>query len=95
MDALPKNVVFLLDIAATCFNTLNPNVRDFLTSEGFHPPPPRTPSKTNQHGNLRPPLVRNQSLNEDNKIVTIKATVQPAIRIRHPSTLMGTIGGTP
>ena len=32
MDALPKEVVFPLDISATFFNNLSPDVREFLIS---------------------------------------------------------------
>ena len=34
IDALPQEVGFLLDIAATLFNNLSPDVRDILISEG-------------------------------------------------------------
>ena len=36
IDALPQDVVFLLDITTSLFNNLSPNVRNFLTSEGVH-----------------------------------------------------------
>ena len=38
IDALPQEVGFPLDIAATFFNNLSPDVRDFLISEGVQVP---------------------------------------------------------
>ena len=38
IGALPQEVGFPLDIAATFFNNLSPDVRDFLISEGVQVP---------------------------------------------------------
>ena len=38
IDALPKELGFLLDIATTFFNNLSPSVREFLISEGVQVP---------------------------------------------------------
>ena len=63
--SLPQDVVFPLDIAATIFNNLIPDMREFLISEGFHITQ-RTPNKTNHQVN-----------NAENKTRTIKAEVGP------------------
>ena len=51
-NPLPEDVVFPLDISGTFFNNLNPDVREFLISEGVQVTP-RPPTETNQHGNQR------------------------------------------
>ena len=39
IDALPQDVAFPLDIAATFFKNLRPDIREFLISEGVQVPP--------------------------------------------------------
>ena len=46
IDALPQEIVLPLDISATLFNNLSPNVREFFISEGVQVPPNAT--KRNQ-----------------------------------------------
>ena len=50
IDALPQDVAFPLDITATFFKNLSPDVRDFLISEGFHVNP-RPPNEKKHQGN--------------------------------------------
>ena len=71
IDALPQDIIFPMDIFATLFNNLSPEVREFLISEGFQVPP-RTPTEINRQGNQRLLLVRNASVEEEKKIITIK-----------------------
>ena len=49
IDALTQDVAFLLDIAATFFNNLSPDVREFLISEGVQVPPSQ-PTENNHQG---------------------------------------------
>ena len=39
IDALPQDIIFPMDIFATLFNNLSPEVREFLISEGVQVPP--------------------------------------------------------
>ena len=71
-----------LDIDATFFKNLSPDVREFLISEGFQILP-RTPTENNHQGNQGLILLRNAAVEAENNIGTIKAAVQPASRIRH------------
>ena len=77
-DALPQDMVFQLDIAATLFNNLIPNVRDLLISEGAKVPP-RPSTETNHHGNHRILLVRNAEIEAEKKIRAIRAAVKTEI----------------
>ena len=61
IDALPKEVGFLLDIATTFFKNLSPDVRDLLISEGVQVPQ-RLTTETKHQGNQRLLLVRNGSV---------------------------------
>ena len=61
IDALPKDGVNPLDISATFFNKLSPNVIEFLISERLQVPP-IPPTKTNHQGNQRLPLVINKAM---------------------------------
>ena len=49
IDALPQDIAFLLDIDATFFNNLIPDIREFLISEGVQVPP-RPPTENNHQG---------------------------------------------
>ena len=64
--ALPQDVASLLDIAATFFNKLSTEVRDFLISEGVQVPP-RPPTENNHLGNQRLLLVRNAALEAERR----------------------------
>ena len=75
IDAIPQDVAFTLDIAATFFNNLSPDVREFLVSEGVQVPP-RSPTEYNHQGNKRLVLVRNAAVEVEKKIRRIKAAVQ-------------------
>ena len=61
IDALPQELGLPLDIAATFFNNLSPDVRKFLMSEGVQVPQ-RMPPETNHQGNQRLLLVRNAAV---------------------------------
>ena len=50
IDALPQDVAFPLDIYATFFKNLIPDVREFLVSEGVQVPP-IPPTENNHHVN--------------------------------------------
>ena len=50
IDAFPQEVAFPLDIAATFFKNLSPDVREFLISDGVQVPP-RPPTENNHQGN--------------------------------------------
>ena len=50
VDALPQDVSFQLKIAATFFQNLSPDVREFLVSEGVRVPP-TPPTEKNYQGN--------------------------------------------
>ena len=71
IDELPQEVGFLLDITATFFNNLIPDVRELLISEGLQVPQ-RLPTETNHQGNQRLLMVRNAEVESENKIKTIK-----------------------
>ena len=86
-DALPQDVAFPLDIAATFFNTLITNVRELLISE-MAQVPPRPPTENNHQGNQRLLLVINAAMEAVKKTRTIKAAVQPASGSRHPKKFM-------
>ena len=58
IDALPQEVGLLLEISATLFNNLIPDVREFLISEGVQVNQ-ILPEETNHQGNKRLLLVRN------------------------------------
>ena len=81
-----------MDIAATFFNNLSPNIREFLISEGVQVPP-RTRTENNHQGNQRVFKVRNAAVEAEKKIRTIKSAVQPASEICHPKTFMGMLAG--
>ena len=55
--------------------------------------PIRPPNETNHQGNQRLLLVRNATVESENKTRTIKAAVQPAIGGLHTCTFMEMIGG--
>ena len=94
IDALPQDFFFPLDIAATFFNNLGPDVRQLLISEGVQGPP-NPPTENNPQGKQRLLLVRNVAVESEKKIITIKAAVQPESDIRHPKTFMGMIAEKP
>ena len=50
IDALPQDVAFPLEIAATFFNNLSPNIKEFLISGGVQVPP-SPPTEKNHQGN--------------------------------------------
>ena len=59
-----------------------------MISEGVKVPL-RVPMKTNHYEKQRILLVRNSALEAENKIRTIKSTVQPASECHHPSVFVG------
>ena len=61
IDAIPKDVVLPLDIYATFFNNLSPNVRGLFISKGFQVIS-KLLSKTNHKGKQRLLLVRNTAV---------------------------------
>ena len=91
MDSLPQYIAFPLNVDATFFNNLIPDVRELLISEGLQVPL-RPPTENNLWGNQRLLLVRNATVESEKKTKTIKATVQPASGICHPKTFMGILG---
>ena len=58
IDAIPKDVAFILDIDVTFFNNLSSAVIESLISEGVQAPP-SPPPENNHQGNQRLLLVRN------------------------------------
>ena len=76
IDALPQELGFPLDIAATLFNNLSPDVREFLISEGVQVTQ-KLPTETIHQGNQRLILVRNAAVEVERKTRTIKAALQP------------------
>ena len=76
-----------MDITATFFNNLNPDVREFLISEGVQVPK-RLPTETNHKGNQRLFLVRKAAAEKEKKIRTIKEAVKPLFRGPHHRTFM-------
>ena len=92
--ALPQELVFPLDIAATLFNNLIPDVREFLISEGLQVPR-IIPTETNHQGNQRLILVRNAAAGAEKNIRAIKSAVQPAGRSLHHRKFMRIPGGIP
>ena len=92
IDALPQDVAFSLEISATFFNNLSPDVRELLISEGVQVPPiPQT--ENNHKGNQRLLLVRNTAMESEKKIRTIKAAAQTASGSRHLRTFMIMLAG--
>ena len=77
IDALPQDVAFPFEIAATFFKKNIFYVREFLISEGAQVPP-RPPTKNGHQGNQKLLLVRNAAVEAEKKMRTIKAAVQPA-----------------
>ena len=61
IDALPQELGLPLNITATFFNNLIPNVREFLISEGIQIPP-KLPTETTHQRNQRLILVINASV---------------------------------
>ena len=61
IDALPLDYALPLEIAATFFNNLSTEVREFLISEGVQVIP-RTPTENNHQGNHRLLLVKNAAV---------------------------------
>ena len=94
IDALNQDVALPLDIFATLFNNLGPEVRELLISEGVQAPP-RPPTEKNHQGKQRLILVKNAAVEAEKNTRTIKVAVQPAIGSRHPRKLIGTIGRNP
>ena len=76
IEAPLQEVGFPLDISASFFNNLIPDIREFLISEGVQIPQ-RIPTETNHHGNQRLILVINAAVKAEKKTITIKAPVQP------------------
>ena len=89
--SIQQVVVLTLGITATLLNSLRPDITEFLTSEGVHPPP-RPPTKTNHQVNPRLFLVINVDVETENKIRTIKAVMKPASRGLHPRTFICMLG---
>ena len=94
IDAIPQDVAFTLDIAATFFNNLSPDVIEFLMPEGVQVPP-RPPTENNHQGNQRLVLVRNAAVEVEKKIGRIKAAVQLVSGSRHPKKIMRILAGNP
>ena len=94
IDALPQDVAFPLDIAATLFNNLSPNSREFSISDEVQVYP-RPPTEKNHQGNHRLLLVINAPLGALKKTRTIKLAVQLASRIRYPRTFVVMLWGNP
>ena len=94
IDALPQDIALPLDIAVTFINNLSPDVRKLLISEEVQPPPSQ-PTEKNHQGNQRLLLVKNEAVETEKKIITIKSSVQPVIGSRHPRIFMGMLGGNP
>ena len=92
MDALPHNIMFPFEIAATFFNNLILDIRELLASEAFHIHP-RLSTETNQQGKHRLLLVRSVVAEPEKKKRTIKVAVQAEIRIFHPGKFMGMLEG--
>ena len=92
IDALPQELGFPLDIAATLFNNLSPDVRDILISEGVQVNQ-KLPTKTIHQGNQRLILVRNAAVEAEKKTRTIKAVVQPVGGDLHHRTFMSISNG--
>ena len=83
-----------MDIDATLFNNLGPDVREFLKSEGVQVPP-RPPIENNFQGNQRLLLIRNAEVKSEKNTRTIKASVQPSSGILHNKKYIGMLGGNP
>ena len=94
IDELTQYVAFLLDIAATFFKKLSPEVREFLISEGVQVPQ-RLPTENNHQGNQKLLLVRNAAVEAENKTRKIKAAVQPAGGSIHHRKFMSMPGEIP
>ena len=92
VDATPQDIAFLLDNSEKVSNNLSPNVREFLILEGVQVPP-MSPTETNHQGEQRLILVRNVSVEAENKIRIIKAEVQLASGSRHLRTFVVLLGG--
>ena len=88
IDALPQDVELTLEIVATFFKKLIPDVREFLISEGVQVPQ-IIPTETNNQGNQRLSLVRNTAVEAEKNTRTIKSAVQPAGGSLHHRTFMG------
>ena len=73
---------------------MGPDVRELLISEGVQVTS-RPQSENNHQGNQMLLLIRNVSVEVEEKIRTIKLSVQPESESRHPVTFLGIIGGTP
>ena len=71
MDALPQDVAFPLDIAATFFTKLIPDIKKFFISEGVQFPP-RPSTENNQQRNQRLLFIRNDSVKVEKNTRTIK-----------------------
>ena len=91
---LSQDVAFQLDISGTFFNNLSPDVINLLISEGVQVTP-RPSTENNHQGNQRLLLVRNASVESENKTRTIKAAVKPSTGIRHTKTFMGMLAEIP
>ena len=76
IDALPQEVGFPLEISATFFNNLSPDIRKFLISEGVKVPQ-RLPTETYHQGNQRLLLFINAVMESEKKTRKTKAAVQP------------------
>ena len=74
IDALYHDVALSLEISATLFDNLSPDIRELLISEGIQVSP-RPSAENIYQGNQRLLLVRNAALEEENNIRTIKAAV--------------------
>ena len=92
--ALPQDVAFPLDIAATSSNNLSPEIREFSISEVFQVLP-STSTENNIQGNQRFLLVMNAAVEAEKKTRTIKAALQPESRIYHTKTLLEMLKGNP
>ena len=74
--ALQQEVGSPLNITATLFNNLSPDVREFLILEGVKVTK-ILPTETNHQGNQRLFLVRNAAVESEKNIITKKSAVQP------------------
>ena len=88
IDALTQDVTLPLDIAATFFNNLIPDVRELLIPGGVQPPT-RMPTETNHQGNHRLLFFRNAAVEVEKNTRTIRVAVKPASGSRNPRTFMG------
>ena len=81
-----------MDIAATFFKNVSPDVREIFISERDQVLP-MPPTENNHQGNQTLLLVRNAAVEAEKNIKTIKAAVKPASRSHHPKTFIRMLTG--